>query len=1153
MLYATQFSQLPRSHCDRGAVGDRLWCIALLLTNAPAVARNGKKIDKQPVSCPDFSNYAGVSTTDNCNTTESSLYHIFSHAALLDLLSCLNDNGYPHPRTARAIDSWFQFRTGRLNSKDVISNAPIPLLHREFQECVFPIMNDMTFSILNGVYSSDVHNDVNSYVVEFAISADSPREHTWAWEIAASADTAVRIVDKLIRAAFHAPNENKFKIQSNRLWRLVFALYAAMTQSCEYRYKEPITTVKLPGESTHKACPWTVHVMCESPFELIEWDGVPFRTLLQFLVHQYLCINDSASLARGIMTDIVSMALRLCPEVLLTDTVSTPQRPTKLHTKGSGCAETNISAIDKKDVLFNIFFRYGSSSFTSYTLQMGFDIVSTSVVLDLLKDVLLKAYEISSLGVLCCRNILCFSQHCDAATSKLEVETSVAQQNAFILNLDWEIIWSHIYSMHPAPLLLQLETLNCLIDADKFRLEIEMEPRRSDGTEAEIEGKIYNNMKYSTYSGLFGVELAERTFSAADIISCSRHVAPSQRSFRLFTKEPISLLRLLSAYMLVTCQFARVLLFKLVADQLLASRILARRSIWSMTAAYWLNPIGVDVQSSPGCITPWRRSEDMQAQFIDMQEVIAARLMIEISCSSAYRSGVYEHDRGATTIHQLLVRNASLLPLLMFYFDDFSSEQHAIVMMRSDRALLHQWGAQLFYVMAQQVHGLDHTDRSNGGDVRSGSPHAFLDQIIEIKRLSLGPISWSVNFLHLLFLYFVEISEDIQKEKLGHNRLCTNQCDALCSMLGAFLFKCISTFNCYHEPELFLHATSRVFEAMVTARPEMAGNPLLVMNELHSIRFLGTGVRAFSDYHRGVIENVIQGYPSHLSDITYVAKTERVYELFLIVKSILSDNLACLQQVLHEGVHGEIQDLSWSAFQKNRAAMKKRKVTDIGLEQRKRARSLDIAGDIDDCSNIGSHADSSDSGSESDNGYSSTGSSDDTEEEEPENCLGPKVAIIVPFRDLHTAQKRSEHLKRFVPEMSQFLSTRNFVIYIIEQSDDKKEFNRGALLNTGFKIAAAEDADIFIFHDVDLMPSAELLSFYTTIPTGKSPVHIARVWNRYNGNDKYFGGIVAFSKTQYEDMNGYPNNFWGWGGEDDELMKRAQEVFSVPCWCFILR
>lgn len=32
----------------------------------------------------------------------------------------------------------------------------------------------------------------------------------------------------------------------------------------------------------------------------------------------------------------------------------------------------------------------------------------------------------------------------------------------------------------------------------------------------------------------------------------------------------------------------------------------------------------------------------------------------------------------------------------------------------------------------------------------------------------------------------------------------------------------------------------------------------------------------------------------------------------------------------------------------------------------------------------------------------------------------PKVAIIVPYRDLHTEQKRAEHLARFIPEMSRY-------------------------------------------------------------------------------------------------------------------------------------
>jgi len=44
----------------------------------------------------------------------------------------------------------------------------------------------------------------------------------------------------------------------------------------------------------------------------------------------------------------------------------------------------------------------------------------------------------------------------------------------------------------------------------------------------------------------------------------------------------------------------------------------------------------------------------------------------------------------------------------------------------------------------------------------------------------------------------------------------------------------------------------------------------------------------------------------------------------------------------------------------------------------------------------------------------------------------------------------------------------------------------------------------------------------------------------------YFGGITSFSSHQFTALNGYPNNFWGWGGEDDELRKRMETVNITP-------
>jgi N-terminal domain of galactosyltransferase len=79
---------------------------------------------------------------------------------------------------------------------------------------------------------------------------------------------------------------------------------------------------------------------------------------------------------------------------------------------------------------------------------------------------------------------------------------------------------------------------------------------------------------------------------------------------------------------------------------------------------------------------------------------------------------------------------------------------------------------------------------------------------------------------------------------------------------------------------------------------------------------------------------------------------------------------------------------------------------------------------------------------------------------------------------------------------------------------------------------------------VDLLPSEDLAPWYAKFP--KRPIHIARVWNRYSNNPKYFGGVVSFSKADYRKINGYPNTFWGWGGEDDEMHNRLERCGLTP-------
>jgi len=180
---------------------------------------------------------------------------------------------------------------------------------------------------------------------------------------------------------------------------------------------------------------------------------------------------------------------------------------------------------------------------------------------------------------------------------------------------------------------------------------------------------------------------------------------------------------------------------------------------------------------------------------------------------------------------------------------------------------------------------------------------------------------------------------------------------------------------------------------------------------------------------------------------------------------------------------------------------------------------------------------------------------------------GISLAIIVPYRS-QPLQNRAAQLARFVAHMPSFLTAagvRDWHILVVEQSADGLKFNRGKALNAGFAIATAEGAaraqywpvaaaaeapplffTSFCFHDVDLLPQPPLGPWYARAPAPR-PLHIAGAWPRYAAaNEAYIGGITTVSREQFTRVNGFPNNFWGWGGEDDELRQRLQSAGLFP-------
>ena len=139
--------------------------------------------------------------------------------------------------------------------------------------------------------------------------------------------------------------------------------------------------------------------------------------------------------------------------------------------------------------------------------------------------------------------------------------------------------------------------------------------------------------------------------------------------------------------------------------------------------------------------------------------------------------------------------------------------------------------------------------------------------------------------------------------------------------------------------------------------------------------------------------------------------------------------------------------------------------------------------------------------------------------------MNKKLGVIVPYRN------REEHLTLFKKSIEEYLNKMDipFELLIIEQYDDKP-FNRGKLLNIGFIEAEKLKCDYVVFHDVDMLPISVDYSYSET------PIHLA---TNVTTNIRYFGGVTMFSMDSFNKINGYPNEYWGWGFEDDELLRRC--------------
>ena len=121
--------------------------------------------------------------------------------------------------------------------------------------------------------------------------------------------------------------------------------------------------------------------------------------------------------------------------------------------------------------------------------------------------------------------------------------------------------------------------------------------------------------------------------------------------------------------------------------------------------------------------------------------------------------------------------------------------------------------------------------------------------------------------------------------------------------------------------------------------------------------------------------------------------------------------------------------------------------------------------------------------------------------------------------------------------MKKYIKDIDYEIFIVEQADDKP-FNRGKLLNAGYKYAVDKGCDYFVFHDVDMLPEDVDYSY------SDKPLHLATHLQEHDYETTffdYFGGVTMFTKEDFKTINGFSNEYWGWGFEDDDLLIRCIE------------
>lgn len=172
--------------------------------------------------------------------------------------------------------------------------------------------------------------------------------------------------------------------------------------------------------------------------------------------------------------------------------------------------------------------------------------------------------------------------------------------------------------------------------------------------------------------------------------------------------------------------------------------------------------------------------------------------------------------------------------------------------------------------------------------------------------------------------------------------------------------------------------------------------------------------------------------------------------------------------------------------------------------------------------------------------------------------------VLVPYRDAtysHTLELasrvvppehvRAHHLQGFLRDVVPVLldaaakaSLPPPRVVVVHQADGAR-FNKAQILNAAVAHLLTQGErgdglgldDSLVLHDADYRPSAVNAEY--AVSALPYPLHLAGLHGKYRYGD-FFGGVVSMPARFFVAANGFPNTYWGWGGEDDALLGRVR-------------